>query len=506
MAQLWSKHICDHLRCYKTDIGITLGSLIVSFLGWHLILYHFSLLKHFPGPSFARFTNLWRLLLVVKADYAPTMKRLHEKYGPLVRIGPIHWAFPKSDFYKNTAAVVDGKIRYHLFSETDNVAHAHLKRPIAWYYKAKSVLDKESLIDEVICELLECLDDRFVDRDKTFDLGSWLGYYAWDTVSAVKFSKRFGYMEKDYDFDGTLHIANQSIHYLGMISQVPWLDYFLDRNPIVRLGSSNLYNVTGIALGSLGPRLKDEHPNFNVSKPDYLQHVIDAKETHPNVADDLTIVDFLLLNLIADADTTTIVVRALFYYALRSPRVRKRLGDEVLAAGIDASCPDPFRIARSLPYLEAVCREAMRMHPSVSMSMERIVPEPGLKLPNGRFIPAGTIVGMNPYILGRNKAIYGDDADEFRPERWLRRDNESDADHQTHMRPWNAADLTFGAGSRICLGKNLSMMDMHKVVASLIARYEIELIDPNEQWQALSRWFSYIKGGLTCRLESRRAG
>jgi cytochrome P450 len=77
-----------------------------------------------------------------------------------------------------------------------------------------------------------------------------------------------------------------------------------------------------------------------------------------------------------------------------------------------------------MPYFQACVREALRMHPAVGQLLERVVPPEGATI-SGVFLPAGTIVGMNPWVASRDKAVYGTDADVFRPERWI------DADDQT---------------------------------------------------------------------------
>lgn len=63
-------------------------------------------------------------------------------------------------------------------------------------------------------------------------------------------------------------------------------------------------------------------------------------------------------------------------------------------------------------------KEAMRLCPGVSYPLERVVPPEGAVL-GGTFLPGGTTVGVNAAVIHRNRAIYGDDADQFRPERWL---------------------------------------------------------------------------------------
>ncbi len=143
-------------------------------------------------------------------------------------------------------------------------------------------------------------------------------------------------------------------------------------------------------------------------------------------------------------------------------------------------------------------REAMRLHPAVGMLLERYVPAEGLELPaGGGYVPAGTAVGMNAYVVGRNKGVWGEDAEEFRPGRWLRGDNEGEEEFEGRLRRMNAADLGFGGGSRVCLGRNLALVEVYKVVATLVNRYEIELEEPGREWKVVGMWFMRQTGLVT---------
>lgn len=77
--------------------------------------------------------------------------------------------------------------------------------------------------------------------------------------------------------------------------------------------------------------------------------------------------------------------------------------------------------AQRMPYFQACMREALRMHPAVGQLLERIVPKNGTTI-EGVFLPEGTIVGINPWVAARDKAVYGADVYMFRPERWLEAD------------------------------------------------------------------------------------
>ena len=78
------------------------------------------------------------------------------------------------------------------------------------------------------------------------------------------------------------------------------------------------------------------------------------------------------------------------------------------------------------------------------MSLPRVVPEGGSEVA-GRHLAAGTVIGANPWVIHRNKDVYGDDVEAFRPERWLKEDT---GDMHRFF-------FAFGAGARMCLGRNI---------------------------------------------------
>lgn len=146
-------------------------------------------------------------------------------------------------------------------------------------------------------------------------------------------------------------------------------------------------------------------------------------------------------------------MRTCVYYICSHDHVYQRLQKEV-----DTFCeshhldqPISYRETQDLPYLQAVVKEALRMLPSIVWQLLRHAP-PGLVV-DGKVIPAGTCVGISPLAQNRDRAIWGEDADQFRPERWL----ESEA----RSRYLEARDMTFGGnGPRMCIGRNLALVRM----------------------------------------------
>lgn len=184
--------------------------------------------------------------------------------------------------------------------------------------------------------------------------------------------------------------------------------------------------------------------------------------------------------MFAGSDTTGITLRAIIYYVLKNPSVHRKLQQELDAA--DLPLPVTYKAAQTLPYLVAVIEEAIRMHPAVGLPLERIVPNQGLTLPDGRFIKAGTIVGMNAWVVHEDKTVFGQDAESFNPERWLQGPDESTMSYQSRRLRMREADLAFGAGRRICVGKNLSMLEVYKFIATLFMLYQVSGIPPSSGW------------------------
>lgn len=318
----------------------------------------------------------------------------------------------------------------------------------------------------------------------------------WDVVGNATFSQPIGYLEKGYDFDKTLSVANVAMDYFSLVGQMPILDHLLDKNPIYRIGPPSFGTVANISIQHLTDRLQNKDTDYHdPSKPDFLDKFIEAKEKFPEVVDDSQIISYLMNNLVAGADTTGVTINAALYFSLKHPHVWERLRTEIPAHDHTAGNKVvSFKFAKQFPYLDAVVREAMRCHPAVAMLLERYVPEGGLALPDGSLVPAGSIVGMNPYIVGRNPSVWGEDAEEFRPERWLRGESETEDALQKRLQSMNKLDLTFGGGSRICLGKHLGLLEVFKVIATLVSRYDIKLAHPEKDWTTHNSFFVRQEG------------
>lgn len=243
---------------------------------------------------------------------------------------------------------------------------------------------------------------------------------------------------------------------------------------------------------------------FTNERKDFMSRFIAAKKTHANIVDDSQVVAYTLNNVLAGSDTTAISLRSMLYFILKNPGVHKKLRDEVDRIGDLKSEPGVvgFKQAQSLPYLDAVIKETFRVFPAVGLGLERTVPASGLTLPDGTFIPGGTIVGMNAWPVHRDEAVFGPNTDDFDPSRWLPRLEESEEDYKLRVDNMNRANLVFGSGSRTCIGKNVSLLEIYKLIPTLFGRFEMELAEPEKEWTTENKWF-VRQSNIMVNLEKR---
>lgn len=156
-------------------------------------------------------------------------------------------------------------------------------------------------------------------------------------------------------------------------------------------------------------------------RKDFLSAFLQAKKDWPELVNDRQVLSYSNSNIFAGSDTTAISLRSILYFMLKTPHVLEQVVAEINNTVGDRDCsrsPISFTEANQMPFFQAVLKESMRMHPAVGMLLERIVPEGGASIA-GTFLRAGTVVGICPWVLHRDKRVFGEDADIFRPERWL---------------------------------------------------------------------------------------
>jgi cytochrome P450 len=139
-------------------------------------------------------------------------------------------------------------------------------------------------------------------------------------------------------------------------------------------------------------------------------------------------------------------------------------------AGAGAGGLPCYEQVRHMKYAQAVLLETLRLHPSVPKQVKFALADD--LLPDGTFVPAGGCVLYSSYIMGRSEPVWGADAEQFRPERWLA----AEGGHTANSFQFPA----FNAGPRICLGKGLAELEGVFALVGLLLRYRLQVVEGQE--------------------------
>lgn len=211
-----------------------------------------------------------------------------------------------------------------------------------------------------------------------------------------------------------------------------------------------------------------------------------------------------LLNiLLAGRDTTASLLTNVWFMLGKRADLWNKLQAEV--AQLDGALPT-FEQLKELKYLKAVLNESLRLHPVVPLNSREATEDTILPVgggPDGRapiFIPKGNIMAWNLYAMHRRKDYYGEDADDFRPERWL--DNPETG--KKGLRPgWEY--LPFNGGARICLGQQFALTEASYTTVRLCQTFSnIESCDP-EPWIEMLTLTAVSRNGAKVALTPRKS-
>jgi cytochrome P450 len=146
-------------------------------------------------------------------------------------------------------------------------------------------------------------------------------------------------------------------------------------------------------------------------------------------------------------------------------------------------------------YLNAAIYESLRLYPPVQFD-SKFAQEDDI-LPDGTFMPKGTRATYHQYAMGRMEQIWGPDCLAFKPERWLKKGV---------FEPANPFKYTvFHAGHRICIGKELALVEMKTVALAIIRGFNTVVEDPNQVPRFIPGFTATVRGGLPVLIQEREA-
>ena len=465
----------------------------VLVLLYYIIPYFttYSSLRGIPAPSLASFTNLWLLLQCRQGKRWLSVDQAHKKLGTLVRIQPDHVSIASASaipiiyghgngFLKSNYYDVFVSIHRGLFNTRDRAEHTRKRKTISHTFSAKSISQFEIYMHSNLSTFVRQWDHlsstALNGGYAKIDCLHWFNYLAFDIIGDLAFGTPFGMLEKGKDIaeiqktpDGPItyapavEVLNRRGEVSGTLGCLPslkphakWLpDSFFSK------GLAAVEDLAGIAVARVSARLDAE--KGDEQRMDLLARLMEGKDENGNKLGRAELTAEALTQLIAGSDTTSNTSCALLYWVLKTPGVVQKLQAELDAAIPSGTEIPQYNQVKDLKYVQNVINETLRIHSTSSLGLPRVVPPSGVSL-HGHFFPCGTVLSVPSYTIHHSKAIWGENADEFVPERW---------DGLTEGQ--KNAFIPFSYGPRSCVGRNVAEMELTLIVSTVFRRYEFEL-------------------------------
>ncbi|EQB49053.1 hypothetical protein CGLO_11649 [Colletotrichum gloeosporioides Cg-14] len=508
---------------FKETLAIYWPFVVVFLLCISLIQGRYSSNLHrIPGPFLSSVSIIPRIRSIYRGNSHEDELELHKKYGNFVRVGPrtvsisdpahiekiygISSNFFKAGFYE--------PIRFHdeegLVPDplvlADKATHTRMKRNAANAYALQALVQLEPLVDRTIDNLLKHLDICYASTGAICNLGEYMHFFAMDTIFNITFGRDLDFINSG-DPKGFCRQLQNGLGYLVCIGQIPWAHRFLLGNRVVagllnRLTDEESVFDKVMSLATSYRTIAEKEAligDDEATSCTFLSRLLRNQTRNPSLITDREINTHIFGNITAGGDTTSTALRAVLRDLIRHPAVTHRLLVELRNAGLDKTETQvPYSVASKLPYLSAIIRESMRLHPSVGMMLARGVPPEGAVFRDGDrneyHIGPGVEVGINPWVVHRNPQVFPN-PEVYSPERWLEAAPEQLAQMK---RAW----MPFGAGRHTCSGQHISMLEITKLVPTIVLRYGITWSSPIEDVSVFNRFFT-IQKGLHVKLEKK---
>ncbi|XP_077234415.1 cytochrome P450 704C1-like [Tasmannia lanceolata] len=237
------------------------------------------------------------------------------------------------------------------------------------------------------------------------------------------------------------------------------------------------------------------------NKEDILSRFIMESKKDPENMTDRYLRDIIMSFIIAGKDTTANTLSWFFYMLCKYPTIQEKISQQVRELVDKDHQMDVNDFVGKLTdatfdkmqYLHATLTETLRLYPAVPIDGKRS--EKDDVLPDGFKVKEGDGVNYVAYAMGRMTSIWGEDAEEFRPERWL---------ENGVFRPESSFKFTaFHGGPRICLGKEFAYRQMKIIAMVLLRFFRFQLDDEKKEVRYRTMFTLHIDGGLRLQVFPR---
>ncbi|EGO03799.1 hypothetical protein SERLA73DRAFT_69628 [Serpula lacrymans var. lacrymans S7.3] len=482
--------------CYRALYRIVL---------WPCLL---SPLRHLPGPPTGNpLIGQWRA--IVHKEAGIPQREWVKKYGPVVSaVGPIGverliftkpealhrilvsgWLeCPRPSFLKNILGLVAG---YGLLTVTGN-EHKQMRKAMNPAFSIPNLMAQTDMYYDSIESLIDILRSEVnAERDpakgKEILMYDWMSKVTLDIICETAFGYKPDSLHNPHNelaeaYENLIDLqSGPNIARFILLVIIPGFPYLLasqwgynhrhwfEKIPILRPAAilmDSMHRIKTISRQMLAEKTADlaVAASDTEAKRDIMSLLVRARTADKGEGyqmSDTAMMDQVLTFLGAGHETTASGLAWTLWLLANDTAAQDKLRHEVSAILANNPRPD-YRTLKDLQWLDCVVMESLRVLPPVPMTVRKAAENQSI---DGTFVPKGTLLYIPIRVVNTWKEIWGEDAEEFRPERWLNLPKEYNSTFSL---------LSFIAGPHACIGKTMAIMEMKAILAGIIAKFAFE--------------------------------
>ncbi|KAJ0426891.1 cytochrome P450 [Aspergillus carlsbadensis] len=487
-------------------VGIGLAAYL-AILSVYRLCFH--PLSHIPGPRLAAITHAYEFYFnVIKGGvFIWEIKRLHDIYGPIVRINPREVHILDSDYFDEIYASTAQKrnkdpvlmAKFGLegagVSTIDADLHRMRRAPVDKFFSKRVIENSEFLIRSQIDKLVFYLQEAW-KAHSVVSLDDGFAALTSDIIYQYVYDHNPGSLDKP-GFNAHVRSAINGLMRLShLLYFFPWLQNVLS---VVPLETLEKLNPAAYALES---EKKDLHrrgiealSKAHLPKDQKADNLINALVSdtlpdHMRTPERLMNEGFALVS--AGTETTARSLAIASWHIYSRKEIRHKLREELKTIMPTPDSRPTWNQLEKLPYLSGVVNESLRLSTGIANRSARVAPTDVLTY-KGYILPPGTVMSQIHHFILMDPEIYPN-PEKFDPDRWARA-----AAKGFRLDKYL---VQFGRGSRMCVGLNLAYAELFLVIATLVRRFDMEIYETPKARIEFARDFGTPwpeEGGLSVR-------
>lgn len=354
-------------------------------------------------------------------------------------------------------------------------AHKVQKKAMQPAFKVRQIKDLYPVLrrktEELIGVLTEAIDENSKnEKSAVVDLGTYLHQVTLDIIGIAGLGLDFNCLKDSenqlaWDYARGFNPGKDARKYRLLALAIPaWiLDRLpLKRNQELRAAVAAVRKCTGTTIEERGAQLDSEKGLVSQEPPENAnKDIIRMLMADHGVRDKETLINQSMTILGAGHDTVHFAINCAIWEMCKHPNVQRRLREEIRQNRQDSATASDSGDLDSLPYLQAVCDEVLRLHHSVPTLYRNNI-EPTTV--NSKVFPKGTSFIMPISAYNLSPQLWKSNPLHFDPDRWL---EDSSLGGATDRKAY----LTFSTGARVCIGERLGRAELKHLLAGLVGRF-----------------------------------